>query len=68
VVNYTPADLSRLTINLGDRGNTVTVNDTPFNGRADGLVTTVRGGSGVDTMNVLRTSDGPFHNWTFVGF
>jgi hypothetical protein len=62
VVNYTPADLSRLTINLGDRGNTVTVNDTPFNGRADGLVTTVRGGSGVDTMNVLRTSDGPLHN------
>jgi hypothetical protein len=59
VVNYTPADLSRLDLDLGDRGNTVTVNDTPFNGRFDGLVTTVRGGSGVDTMNVLRTTAGP---------
>src|SRR5262249_25720730 len=56
VVNYTAADLSRLTINLGNHGNTVTVNNTPSSGFASGLVTTVRGGSGVDTMNVLRTT------------
>jgi hypothetical protein len=41
VVNYTPTDLSRLNLNLGNRGNTVTVNDTPSSQFPGGLTTSI---------------------------
>jgi hypothetical protein len=54
VVNYVANDLSALNIHLGNAGNTVAVNDTPYH--VGGLVTTVAGGAGVDTINVRDTT------------
>jgi Ca2+-binding RTX toxin-like protein len=71
VVNYTAADLSKLNVNLGGAGNTVTVNDTPNSGYAllipvgsgflthlewDRMLTTIHTGGGADNVFVNGTT------------
>lgn len=54
-INYAAGDLRSLTLRGGTGGSTYNITNTPFSGFGGGMVTSVLGGGGVDTMNVLRT-------------
>lgn len=55
-INWVQNDIRSLTIRGGNGLNTYRVENTPNNGVAGGVATTLIGGTGIDTMNVLRTN------------
>ncbi len=54
-INWVQNDLRSLTIRGGSGNNTYDIANTPSSGVAGGLITTLFGGGGVDTVNVQAT-------------